>query len=187
VITNDPAEALDFIQGLQGRAILKRVGAGPGPASRTRLVTPEILERLDAIVDCPTTFQAYIEAQLDLRVIWIDGDLWAVAIDSQAGSSPEDCRFDNSVDFKPYHLPQTVAEALNVLMSELGLTYGAIDLRVGRDGEHYFLEVNPGGQFVYLELKTGLPLTSALASVLARGTESGAAPREAAAAGSVLS
>ena len=58
---------------------------------------------------------------------------------------------------------------LGVNIVDLGLVFGAIDLRLGVDGRYYFLEVNPAGQFVYLELKTGLPLIAALASVLARG------------------
>jgi hypothetical protein len=28
---------------------------------------------------------------------------------------------------------------------------GSFDLRIGRDGEVYFFEVNPSGQFLYLE------------------------------------
>jgi len=170
LITNDPVKARDFVDGLGGRAIFKRTGAGPGPASKTRFVTADVVRRLDSIVDCPTTFQSYVEAALDLRVVWIDGESWAVSIDSQSGSSPEDSRFDNSVAFHPYDLPRSVADRLTDLMSDLGLVYGAIDLRLGVDGEYYFLEVNPAGQFVYLELKTGLPIMSAVASVLARGT-----------------
>ncbi len=169
LITNDPAEARGFIEGLPGRAIFKRTGSASGPVSKTSFITPEILRRLDTIVDCPTTFQSYVDAELDLRVVWIDGDLWTVSIDSQAGVSPEDSRFDNSVAFQPYTLPRSVADRITELMASLGLVYGAIDLRLGKDGEFYFLEVNPAGQFVYLELKTGLPIMSAVASVLARG------------------
>lgn len=170
LVTNDPAEARGFVEALPGRAIFKRTGSGPGPASKTSFITADILRRLDSIVDCPTTFQSYIEAAVDLRVVWIDGELWTVSIDSQAGATPEDSRFDNSVAFEPYDLPRSVADRLTDLMTDLGLVYGAIDLRLGVDGEFYFLEVNPAGQFVYLELKTGLPIMSAVASVLARGT-----------------
>lgn len=170
LITNDPAEARGFVEALPGRAIFKRTGSGPSPASKTSFITGDILRRLESIVDCPTTFQAYVDAALDLRVVWIDGELWTVSIDSQSGATPEDSRFDNSVAFEPYDLPRSIADRLTELMTELGLVYGAIDLRLGVDGEFYFLEVNPAGQFVYLELKTGLPIMSAVASLLARGT-----------------
>ena len=169
LVTNDPREAVAFLSSLRGRAIFKRTGSGAGPASKTSFVTPEILERLDAIADCPTTFQEYVEARCDIRVVWIAGELWPVSIDSQAGLSPEDCRFDNSVDFHPCELPAAVRDGLARLMTGLGLVFGAIDLRLGLNGEYYFLEVNPAGQFAYLEAKTGIPLIAAVASLLANG------------------
>lgn len=169
IVTNDAAEARAFLRSVPGRAVFKRVGSGPGPATKTSFVTPEIEAGLETIAECPTTFQEYIEARCDLRVIWIDGELWAVSIDSQAGATPEDCRFDNSVRFEPWTLPPSIQDALSRLMGDLGLVFGAIDLRLGSTGEYYFLEVNPAGQFVYLELKTGIPLIAALASLLAGG------------------
>jgi len=172
LITNDAQEARAFLRSLQGRVIFKRTGSGPGPASKTSFVTADVLERIDAIADCPTTFQEYIEARCDIRAVWIAGELWPISIDSQAGLSPEDCRFDNSVDFQPCELPVHVRDGLARLMNDLGLIFGAIDLRLGLDGEYYFLEVNPAGQFAYLEAKTGTPLISAVASLLAAGKSS---------------
>ena len=40
-------------------------------------------------------------------------------------------------------------------MDELGLVFGTIDLKVADNGEHIFLEVNPQGQFLYIEILTG--------------------------------
>jgi len=51
-------------------------------------------------------------------------------------------------------------------MLNLRLVFGAVDFKVDSDGKYYFLEVNPSGQFAYLEVNTGLPLMSTLASVL---------------------
>jgi glutathione synthase/RimK-type ligase-like ATP-grasp enzyme len=172
LITNSPDEARAFVEEAPGRIISKRTGTSPGPQAKTSFVSPEMITQLQAISTSPTIFQDYVEAGLDLRVIWIAGDLWAVSIDSQAGSTPEDCRFDLSVSHTPHVLPTPVQEALTRLMEGFGLVYGAIDLRIGVDGEYYFLEVNPAGQFAYLEILTGLPLMDALASILARGDSS---------------
>ncbi|MEM9261789.1 MAG: grasp-with-spasm system ATP-grasp peptide maturase, partial [Bacteroidota bacterium] len=38
-------------------------------------------------------------------------------------------------------------EKLELLMRKLELNTGSIDLMVSEEGEYYFLEVNPGGQF----------------------------------------
>lgn len=169
LVTNDPEKARDFVEGLATRAIFKRTGTSPGPISKTTFVTNQVIKRLHTIRSAPTTFQEYIEPRADVRVIWIDGSYWATAIDTPSSTTPEDSRFDYSVQFSSYTLPPTDADALSRFMQGLGLVWGAIDMRVALDGTHYFLEVNPAGQFAYLEKATGAPLTSALASLLAEG------------------
>ena len=52
-------------------------------------------------------------------------------------------------------------------MDELGLVFGTIDLKVADNGELFFLEINPQGQFLYIEIRTGLPISKALADFLA--------------------
>jgi glutathione synthase/RimK-type ligase-like ATP-grasp enzyme len=49
----------------------------------------------------------------------------------------------------------------------MGLVYGAIDLRLTPDGEYVFLEINPAGQFLYIEGATGLPIAAEMARTLA--------------------
>jgi hypothetical protein len=52
-------------------------------------------------------------------------------------------------------------------MRRLGLVYGAIDMRRTPDGSYVFLEVNPSGQFLFIEELTAQPLTTSLARLLA--------------------
>jgi glutathione synthase/RimK-type ligase-like ATP-grasp enzyme len=169
IVTNDPSEVRMFIDQTAARVIYKRCGTGADHLVKTRFVTPAVMERVDAIAHCPAIFQQYVEPRQDLRVIWLQGELWAVSIDAASGSSPEDSRFDHSVKYSPFRLPRELKQSLTALMSSLGLAFGAIDVRQGADREFYFLEVNPSGQFIYLELKTELPLTAAFASLLVHG------------------
>jgi glutathione synthase/RimK-type ligase-like ATP-grasp enzyme len=60
-------------------------------------------------------------------------------------------------------------------LRRLGLEYGAIDLRKTPEGEYVFLEVNPAGQFLYVEKATGQPIAAALADHLARGVPASSA------------
>jgi glutathione synthase/RimK-type ligase-like ATP-grasp enzyme len=53
-------------------------------------------------------------------------------------------------------------------MTRLGLVYGAIDMRRTPDGEYVFLEVNTAGEFLFIEDRTGQPISSAVAKWLAR-------------------
>ncbi len=51
-------------------------------------------------------------------------------------------------------------------MGALNLVYGAIDMRLTPDGEYVFLEVNPAGQWLFIEERTGQPITATLANHL---------------------
>ncbi|WP_067683702.1 hypothetical protein [Nocardia miyunensis] len=172
LVTNDPDEARSFVGARPGPVVYKRTGTGRAEFSETRVVTPADLARLDTIRSAPTTFQDYVEADCDLRVVWIDGVEWTVRIDSQSGVGRVDSRLDTSVDFTPERLPATVSKSIATVMGALGLTFGVLDIRLGTDGEYYFLEVNPQGQFAYLEIKTGLPIFRSLAGYLVLGDAS---------------
>ncbi|MQY31611.1 MvdC/MvdD family ATP grasp protein [Nocardia aurantia] len=169
LVTTDPDEARSFVESRPGPVVYKRTGTGRAEFSETRLVAAADLARLDSIRWAPTTFQDYVDADCDLRVVWIDGVEWTVRIDSQSGVGRVDSRLDTSVDFRPERLPAAVSKSLSTLMGTLGLAFGVLDIRLGLDGEYYFLEVNPQGQFAYLEIKTGLPLFASLANYLVTG------------------
>ena len=53
------------------------------------------------------------------------------------------------------------------MVRHLGLAMGVVDLKLDGDGEPVWLEVNPQGQFLFVEGLSGVPLTRALAEFLA--------------------
>ncbi|MGW0181285.1 hypothetical protein [Nocardia sp. NPDC003345] len=169
VVTNDPGEARAFAESCGAPVVFKRTGTSRAEFSETRILDPGELDRLNGIRWSPTIFQRFIEPECDLRVVWVEGHEWVVRIDSPAGAGRVDSRLDNSVGFAPGRLPAAVSKSLATLMGALGLSFGVVDLRVGLDGEYYFLEVNPQGQFAYLEIKTGLPIFTSLANLLIHG------------------
>ena len=61
-------------------------------------------------------------------------------------------------------LPERVSEACRDLVQRLGLAFGAIDLLQTTSEEYVFLEVNPNGQWHWLEQITGVRLTAAPAT-----------------------
>jgi hypothetical protein len=44
-------------------------------------------------------------------------------------------------------------------------------MKLTDEGEYVFLELNPMGQFLYVEILTGFPLTAAMAELLAAGRD----------------
>lgn len=51
-------------------------------------------------------------------------------------------------------------------MDRLGLIYGAIDIRRTAKGEHFFLEINPAGQYLWVEIDTKMKISDKIAKEL---------------------
>lgn len=170
LITNDPQAARNFIEeGGSGRTIYKTFLAQEEHWRETRVVGPDEMALLDSVGLAPVIFQRFVEAEADLRITVFGDDIHAAEI----VSSPDGYRYDYRVDLeavtmRPAKLPLDVQDKLLLLMRRLGLVYGAIDMRRTADGEHVFLEINPAGEFLFIEQRTGLKLTEAMAALLMR-------------------
>ena len=176
LITNEPDEARLFLDRHGYRnVIFKSFSATPTEWRETRLVGEPELRLLDNVRYAPVIFQEYIEAVYDVRITVVGSELFAAAIHARETAYPVDFRMDMShATVEPVDLPVDVQAGLLDLMSRLGLVYGAIDVRRTPDDRWVFLEVNPAGQWLFIETLTGQPISRALASTLIRGGVDGA-------------
>jgi len=96
-------------------------------------------------------FQREIHKELELRVFFIDGQCYTMAIFSQNNSRTEvDYRnYDNINPSREeyYELPQNVCSKISFFMKEMNLQTGSLDFILDTKGEYVFLEVNPCGQY----------------------------------------
>jgi glutathione synthase/RimK-type ligase-like ATP-grasp enzyme len=136
----------------------------------TNPVSPQDLKELHGLRLCPMTFQEQLLKALELRVTVVGNRLFTAAIDSQSSDHAQYDWRRNGLNFidawKFYDLPQDVEERLLRLMDWFGLNYGAIDLILTPDGRYVFLEINPVGEFFWLERCPGLPISKAIADML---------------------
>jgi hypothetical protein len=169
-ITSDPAAARAFLAGL-GRvgAVMKTLQASPGEWQPTRMVDARVRRRLGLVRRAPVIFQEYVPG-VDVRVTVVGRRLFCASIDSRQTRSPEDFRLalDES-RIEPIRLPTSLRRRLLALIRGLDLRYAAVDLRRSESGDWIFLEVNPAGQWLFVEERTGLPITDAVARLLATG------------------
>jgi hypothetical protein len=168
LVTTEPAEARSFIEAVGiGHTVFKAFLASLEAWRETRLVRGEDMERLDLVRFAPVIFQEYVEG-VDLRVTIIGERVFAAEIDARATSYPVDMRMVvGEARVSPVELPADVTDRLLALQAALGLRYGAVDMRRTDDGEHVFLEVNPAGQWLFVERLTGMPISQAIADELA--------------------
>lgn len=116
----------------------------------TQLVTQKMIDTLDETF-FPTLIQKKIEKIFELRIFYLKGQFYPMAIFSQTDEQTQlDYRNYNRTKPNrniPFVLPNDIEIKLQVLMNKLDLNTGSIDMMVTREGEYVFLEVNPTGQF----------------------------------------
>jgi hypothetical protein len=107
---------------------------------------------------------------VDVRVTVVGDQLFAAEIDARGSSSPDDFRgAEDECRFAACDLPPEEAARLRALVGALGLSFAAADYRRRDDGTWFFLELNPAGQWGFVEARTGQPITEAVADLLVRG------------------
>jgi hypothetical protein len=168
LISNDPEAATEFIKmnGVE-RTIYKAFSATEEDWRETRVLRQDEMKLLDNVRHAPVIFQEYIDAQYDLRVTIIGKQIFAAAIYSQESAYRIDFRMDvANTRIQAVELPEDIKRKLHAFMDHLGLQYGAIDMRLTPDAEHVFLEINPAGQWLFIEQCTRQPISAALAKLL---------------------
>jgi len=142
------------------------------PNSAISLSTKEI-GNVKGLNKCfsPSLFQEYVEKEIELRVFYIMGKFYSMAIFSQSNPQTQlDFRafdWNNPNRFVPYQLPKSIEEKIDLLMKNLKINTGSIDLIKSRkNGDYYFLEVNPSGQFGMTAFPCNFPLHKIVAENL---------------------
>lgn len=167
LITSDAGAARRFIESLRPRqAVFKAFLASIREWRETRLVQQEDLDRLDLLRLAPVIFQEYVPG-VDLRITMVGERIFAAEIDVRHTSYEFDMRMVvGQGQMRAVTLPEELQTRLRRLQQRLGLRYGAIDMRRDEQGEYLFLEVNPAGQWLFVEQRTGLPIAQAMADYL---------------------
>jgi glutathione synthase/RimK-type ligase-like ATP-grasp enzyme len=66
----------------------------------------------------------------------------------------------------PDALPDDYIQKLYGMLKVFGLNFGAFDIIRDDDDQLYFIELNPNGQWYWIELLTGLPMVQAMVELL---------------------
>ncbi|MEH3104112.1 MAG: hypothetical protein PGN12_09430 [Sphingomonas phyllosphaerae] len=178
-MTSDPDAAAAFIAQHAGQALIyKAFGGTEADWRETRLLRPEQTGDLSAFRFAPLILQAFVPARYDVRLTIVGEELFAAAIHSQQSRYPLDFRMDVlNTAITPIDVPEEVRTAMMALMRTLRIVYGAADFRVTDNDEWVFLEVNPAGQWLFVEDATGQPIARALAHRLIEADRTTQSPR----------
>jgi hypothetical protein len=168
LITNDPDAARTLIADIgPERTVYKTFLASEQCWRETRIIQRHELDILDTLRFAPVIFQEYVPADADIRVTIMGSHLFAAAITPAPGGYEVDYRMDMAgAHFEPTTLPAEIEQQLRDLMRHVGLVYGALDLRRTPEGRYVFLEINPAGEWRFVEERTGQPMTATMVTLL---------------------
>lgn len=176
VVTNDGERAAEFYKSCGGELIYKMIDEGSFryfPAYEVVRGIPTMpfresdLEHLKQVRLSLHLFQRKVRKACDLRVTVVGSKLFAVEISSQEGKGDLDFRLDYSVPIKTHDLPGELSGRLIDLVGRFGLNFAAIDLCIDETGNYVFFELNPAGQWLWMEKALGVQISLAVARLLA--------------------
>jgi hypothetical protein len=117
----------------------------------------------------PGIWQAYIEKAREWRITVVGKQTFNAAIYTDK-SAKDDWRLHQyktkSVQFKAEPFPEDMKKKCFQFLKRYNLTYGAFDFIEQPDGKIVFLELNPSGQYGWLEEELDFPISKAIAKEL---------------------
>jgi glutathione synthase/RimK-type ligase-like ATP-grasp enzyme len=167
LITNDAAAAEEFVARHREQVVHKVL---TGPRHRflpTMKWSESDRSELPGLRLAPAIFQEIVTGCRELRITVIGERIFAAEFRPPADMI--DGRLDVDGQYRHHALPSRIVGQLLSLVRRLGLVYSTLDMKLTDDGEYVFLELNPSGQYLYIEILSGIPLTAALAELLANG------------------
>ncbi len=181
VVTSDTTSAYAFYQECEGDVIYKPLRKGrlirddKQSFIFTNLIGNDVADEFNNIKYAPCLLQKYIHKSTELRVTVIGEKVFAVAIESQKTlyAIHDWRRSQDNLPHRPFELPAGVECRCKNLVKKLGLEFGALDLIVTPDNEYVFVEINPNGQWAWIQqLCPEIPMRETLADLLISGHSS---------------
>jgi len=174
IITSNPALVREFYASHHGKIVVKTFATSPilDKVIYTNLVSAEDLAHIDTVRSSPSIFQSYVEKQYELRITVVGDMIFPVKVDSQKDEATAlDWRRKpklNDVEtyLEPTTIPEEIRSKLTALMHRLQLRFGCIDMIVTPENRYVFLEINPNGQWYFVQLKTHVEIAEAIANLL---------------------
>ena len=174
LISSRPADLLRFAKA-HGNLIVKAVKNGffnTDSSSSIMFTSPLGATELEAIAAGPKLVPSIVQPELkkecDLRVTVVGQAVFPVALLSQ--QYPETSTDWRTWDItegvylihQRFDLPNPIRQLCLDLNQRLGLNFSCIDLVLTKDGNFVFLEINPNGQWAWIESMVGIPVRDAI-------------------------
>ncbi|WP_028805442.1 MvdC/MvdD family ATP grasp protein [Streptomyces sp. 142MFCol3.1] len=163
VFTTSPRLAQQFTE--EHRDVVVKSASGPPPgdpamALPTTLIGPDA--DFSAVAAGPALLQRYIHKRADIRLTCVGARMFAARKTAEPGQV--DGRYgDTGHAWEAVSVPERIGKSVHEYVALAGLAYAAFDFAEDKEGSWWFLECNQGGQFGFVELETGQPISKEVA------------------------
>lgn len=108
-----------------------------------------------SLSEVPVIIQEYLNEKTDVRATIIGDKVYSVQILQDNHGISGDWRKTpkSQLQYLPISLPKEIKNKLLLLMKKLNISFGGVDLIIS-DGDYYFIEVNPTGEWGWIEANT---------------------------------
>lgn len=140
----------------------------------TTKLSDEQFENNERIESFPIFIQENVHKQFDLRITVIGNTVYTAQIHSQLEKDSEvDWRKGQQIlEHSNHELPTEIVGMCIELTKKMNLNYSAIDMILDKNGNYIFLEINPNGQWAWIEKRLDFPLSKRIVDMLLREGES---------------
>lgn len=162
LVSQDPEKIRAFAADLDDDVIVKVVRGTPLAPVLTGHLERHMLDDAATLRLSPAIYQERVPGGRHLRVCVFGKYVHTVMLES-----PHlDWRYPLDAKASVHELDDRTADMLRTILDRLGLRMGVIDLKLTADGEPVWLEVNPQGQFMFLDEMCDASLTQAFVDFL---------------------
>jgi glutathione synthase/RimK-type ligase-like ATP-grasp enzyme len=172
LITNSHKKLKSFIDKFQNNIIIKPIRQGrirQKEGFETIFTNKLSLDNIKTINEfdlTPCIFQEYVDKEYEIRVTVIGEKVFSAKINSQISNETKIDWRKEKMPFEKYELPKDISEKCILITKKLQLSFGAIDLIKKLNGEYVFLEINPNGQWAWLETELDLKISDEIINYL---------------------
>lgn len=174
IISSNPEEIRQFYTEHRGKIVVKNFATSPIPdrVVMTNMVSKEDYLAMDSARVAPAIYQEYVDKLYELRITVVGDKIFVTNIYSQEDAQTAiDWRSkpllnDFQVRMEQGEIPEILKKKIRHFMDSAGLKYGCIDMIRTLDNRYVFLEINPAGQWYFVQVKTKVKIANAIADLL---------------------
>ena len=163
-IGNHETQALSYVKDC--KSIIKPLTVGKiKKCNEIEIYQTSYIEKLeDNIGLTPVYIQSYEEKQYEVRLTFVNDEVFAVRIDSE---DKLDWRKNyDRIKYSAIECPSRIKKTCLKLLNDFDLKFGAFDFIVNKQDEWVFLEINPNGQWLWLENAVNMPISQHIVEYL---------------------